>query len=182
MMRMSGDIIMALTRPRRAALAVVLACALASLAPAQAENHAALDHADFDRVFAITTFEHRIYRSADRTAYPDTLERFADLFTLGGYRMEPPNDDNEWYARTYLWAPSMVVMSLGETVLLEFFGINGEQHPSELRDPSGAVIAEFEVARGEITQLPFTPDSTGIFEFVSTQRLPGMVGQILVIE
>ncbi len=167
---------------RRPVLAAALACALASLTPAFAEDMPVLDHADFDRVFAITTFEHRIYRSADRTAYPDTLERFEDLFALGGYRMEPPNDDNEWYARTYLWAPSMVVMTLGETVLLEFFGINGEFHPSEIRDPSGVVVEEFEVARGQITQIPFTPESPGIFEFVSTLRLPGMVGQILVLE
>ena len=80
-----------------------------------------------------------------------------------------------WYARTYLWAPSMMVMHLGETVLLEFFGINGEQHPSEIRAPDGAVIAEFEVARGEIAQVPFSPNMAGIHEFVSTQRLPGMV-------
>ncbi|CUX80544.1 MAG: putative periplasmic protein [Roseibaca calidilacus] len=171
-----------MTHPHRPVLAVALACAIASLTPAHAEEHPVLAHADFDRVFAITTFEHRIYRSAERTAYPDTLERFEDLFALGGYRMEPPNEENEWYARTYLWAPSMMVMHLGETVLLEFFGINGEQHPSEIRAPDGAVIAEFEVARGEIAQVPFSPNMAGIHEFVSTQRLPGMVGQILVLD
>lgn len=167
---------------RPVAAATALALTVASAMPTLSQAADVLAHDDFDRVFAITTFEHRIYRDVDRTAYPDTLDRFADLFALGGYRMEPPNDDNEWYARTYLWAPSTVVMQLGETVLLEFFGINGERHPSELRAPDGTVLDTFEVNRGEITQVSFTPEATGIHEFVSTLRLPGMVGQILVLE
>lgn len=167
---------------RRFAAATSLAILVASASPSLSQPADALSHEDFDRVFAITTFEHRVYRDVDRTAYPDTLDRFPDLFTLGGYRMEPPNEDNEWYARTYLWAPSMVVMQLGETVLLEFFGINGERHPSELRAPDGTVLDTFQVDRGQITQVSFTPEVAGIHEFVSTLRLPGMVGQILVLE
>lgn len=161
---------------RIAALALLAVCT--SAMPAFSEP---LDHGDFDRVFAVTTFEHRVYRSQDSTPYPDTLDRFAALFALGGYRMEPPNDEGEWYARTYLWAPSTLVMRAGETVLLEFFGINGERHPSIIKDPAGNIVAEFEVARGEITQQPFTPETPGIYEFISTDRLPGMVGQIVVM-
>ncbi len=167
---------------RRPGLAAALVCAFASLTPAHAENAPVLDHANFDRVFAITTFEHRISRSAERTAYPDTLVRFDALFALGGYRMEPPDEDNEWYARTYVWAPSKFAMQLGETVLLEFFGINGEHHLTELRDPSGQLLEEFDVYRGQITQVSFSPETSGIHEFVSTTRLPGMVGQILVLD
>ncbi len=157
-------------------------CAALLLAtPAVAQPAPALDHADFDRVFAITTFEHRLLRDADQTPYPDTMERFPDLFAMGGYRMEAPNEDNEWYARTYLWSPMMVVMHQGETVLLEFFGINGERHPTELRGPDGTVLDNFEVLRGDIVQVPFTPETTGIHSYVSTLRLPGMQGQILVL-
>lgn len=167
-------------RRLRAATTAGLVLSVVSLAPmaAGADAHAPLKHDDFDRVFAITTFEHRIYRSAERTPYPDTLDQFPELFELGGYRMEPPNEDGEWYARTYLWAPQTVVMRVGERVLLEFFGINGENHPSVI---TGTDIT-FEVNRGQITQVVFEPDAPGIYEYVSTLRGPGMVGQILVLE
>ena len=95
--------------------------------------------------------------------------------------MEPPNEAGEWYARTYLWAPSTLMMQVGETALLEFFGINGERHPSVIKDPKGSTVAEFEVVRGEITQLSFTAETPGIYEFISINRLPGMVGQIVVM-
>lgn len=136
-----------------------------------------LDHADFDRVIVVTTSEPNVYRDADRTPYPDTLDRFPDLFAMGGYRMEPPNEEGEWYARAYQWQPSTIVVNQGERVLLEFFGINGDEHPSEIE----GYDIEFTVRRGEITQVPLEATEAGIFRFSSLLRLPTMVGQIVVL-
>lgn len=155
-----------------AAMVAAMLVPLAALA-----QDAPLDHAEFDRVIVVTTTEPNVLRDADRTPYPDTLDRFPELFAMGGYRMEPPNEDNEWYARAYQWQPSTIVVNQGERVLLEFFGINGDSHPSVIE----GYDIEFEVRRGEVTQVPLTADRPGIFRYSSTLRLPTMVGQLVVL-
>ena len=149
-------------------------CAAALAAPALADPP---NHADYDRVISISAVELRMYRDADQTPYPDTLERHPELFALGGYRLEPPNDDNEWYARSYHWLPSTIVVNQGERVLLEFFGINGDSHPTAIE---GYDLA-FEVRRGEITHVAFDADKPGIFRMASELRLPSMVAQSVVL-
>jgi hypothetical protein len=153
---------------------IAAACAAALAGPAAAET---LDHAEFDRVISISAVEMQMYRDADRTPYPDTLDQHPDLFAMGGYRLEPPNEDNEWYARSYHWLPSTIVVNQGERVLLEFFGINGDSHPTEIE---GYGIA-FEVRRGEITQVELEADKPGIFRMAPDLRLPSMVAQIVVL-
>jgi hypothetical protein len=150
------------------------ACAAALASPAFSET---LDHADFDRVISISAVEMQMYRDADRTPYPDTLDRHPDLFAMGGYRLEPPNENNEWYARSYHWLPSTIVVNQGERVLLEFFGINGDSHPTEIE---GYDIS-FEVRRGEITQVELDADTAGLFRMSSDLRMPSMVAQIVVL-
>jgi hypothetical protein len=61
--------------------------------------------------------------------------------------------------------------------LLEFFGINGDSHPTEIE---GYGIA-LEVRRGEITQVEIEADKPGIFRMASDLRLPSMVAQIVVL-
>jgi hypothetical protein len=152
--------------------AIVCAAALAS--PVFSET---LDHAEYDRVISISAVEMQMYRDAERTSYPDTLDQHPELFAMGGYRLEPPNEDNEWYARSYHWLPSTIVVNQGERVLLEFFGINGDRHPTEIE----GYDIEFEVRRGEITQVELDADTPGIFRMSSDLRLPSMVAQIVVL-
>ncbi|TVQ52028.1 MAG: hypothetical protein EA355_15900 [Rhodobacteraceae bacterium] len=150
------------------------ACALSATAATASQE---IRHEDFDRVIVISTYEPKVWRNADTTPYPDTINKFPELFAMGGYRMEPPNRDNEWYARSYHWMPSTVVVNQGERVLLEFFGINGERHPSTIE----GYDIEFEVRRGEITHVVLEADKPGIFRFASELRRPTMVGQIVVL-
>jgi len=153
-------------------LTLVLAAKMAGPAFSQT-----LDHADYDRVFSISAVEVFMYRDAARTPYPDTLNKHPDLFAMGGYRIDAPNADNEWYARSYHWLPSTIVMNQGERVLLEFFGINGDSHPTVIE---GHDLA-FEVRRGEITQIEFNAEKPGIFRISSDLRMPSMVAQIIVL-
>jgi len=157
--------------------ALLIAAAIGAASGAIAQD-APLNHADFDRVFTIVSSEPKMYRDVRRTPYPDTLDRFPELFAMGGYRLEEPNADGEWYARAYLWDPATIVVKRGETVLLEFFGINGDEHRTAIEGVEGEVM----VRRGEITQVPFAAREAGIFRFASLDRMPSMVGQIVVID
>jgi hypothetical protein len=130
-----------------------------------------------DRLFTIVSVEQEMDRHIDETPFPDTLERHPDLTAGGGYRLDPPNDEGEWHARAYLWHPVSVTVSQGDNVTLEFFGINGDEHPTRLE----GYDLEFVVRRGEITRVAFTADRPGIFPFVCGTHQPTMTGQLVVL-
>jgi hypothetical protein len=131
-----------------------------------------------DRSFSILAVEHRAYRHVDRTPYPaHTWAQHPDLDAGGGYRLDPPDENGEWYVRAYAWSPGTIVVQQGETVMLEFFGINGDFHPSVIE----GYDLEFDVRRGEITRVTFTADRPGLFRIVSLTRLPSMVAQLVVM-
>ncbi|SEB08016.1 hypothetical protein [Rubrimonas cliftonensis] len=130
-----------------------------------------------DRTIVIASNELKVLRPVDKTPYPDTLEKYPDLMAGGGYRLEPPNEDGEWYARVYQWSPGVVYAYQGERVRLEFFGINGDLHPTEI--PGYGL--KFDVARGEITRVDFTADKAGLFDIVTPGRAPSMTAQLVVL-
>lgn len=148
--------------------AALLALSLA--APAMAEE-------TFDRTVVIVSNEIRMTRSADRTPFPDTLDQHPDLLADGGYALTEPDDKNEWYARAYQWSPGTVFAYQGERVRLEFFGINGDVHPTVI---TGYDLS-FDVRRGEITRVDFTADKPGIFEIMAPGRMPSMSAQLVVL-
>lgn len=147
-------------------LALAAVCVTASRAAVSAE-----------RVITIVSVEQEMNRHVDRTAFPDTLERHPDLTAGGGYRLDPPDDGGEWHARAYLWQPATVVVNQGDEVTLEFFGINGDEHPTVLEGYG----LEFVVRRGEVTRVTFTADRPGIFPFVCRTHRPSMTGQLVVL-
>jgi len=130
-----------------------------------------------DRTVVIVSNEIKMTRAASRTPYPDTLERHPDLMAGGGYRLEEPDDKGEWYARAYQWSPGVVYAYEGERLLLEFFGINGDVHPTEIP----AFGQSFDVRRGEITRVEFVLDKSGLFEIVAPGRAPSMTAQLVVL-
>jgi hypothetical protein len=133
---------------------------------------------EFDRTFHIMTVEYRASRHIDRTPYPEHTHELHEGFDQGtGYRLDPPNEDGEWYVRGYAWSPSTIFVEEGDRVRLEFFGVNGDFHPSRIE---GYDIA-FEVRRGELTHVDFVADRPGLFRIVSEGRTPPMSGQLVVM-
>ena len=154
--------------PLTAAVGVALAAAVVTASQANEPT---------ERVITIVSVEQQMDRHIDRTAFPDTLERHPDLMAGGGYLLEPPNDDGEWHARAYLWQPATVVVNQDDVVTLEFFGINGDEHPTVLE----GYDLEFVVRRGDLTRITFTADRPGIFPFVCGTHQPSMTGQLVVL-
>ncbi|MCG6657246.1 hypothetical protein HOP52_05585 [Halomonas campisalis] len=115
-------------------------------------------------------------RSQERTPFPDTLETYPDLEAGGGYRLTPPDNTGEWRARSYQWAPGVIVVNEGERVALEFFGINGDHHSTLIE----GYDLEFVVRRGELTRVVFTADKPGLFNVICAEHQPSMTAQLLV--
>lgn len=130
-----------------------------------------------ERRITVLTVEVEMERSVDRTPFPDTLERHPNLMDGGGYLLEPPNEDGVWRARAYMFMPATIVVMEGETVVLEFFGINGNSHPTTIE----AFGQEFEVRRGELTEVTFVADRPGIYEIVCTTHQPSMTATLVVL-
>lgn len=130
-----------------------------------------------DRTIVLVSNEIKMTRSADRTPFPDTLAAHPDLMAGGGYRLEEPDDKNEWYARAYQWSPGTVFAMQGERIRLEFFGVNGDVHPTVIE---GYDLA-FDVRRGEITRVDFVVDKPGIFNIAAPGRQPSMTAQLVVM-
>lgn len=130
-----------------------------------------------DRIIVVVSNEIRVTRSVDKTPYPDTLERYPDLLAGGGYALTPPDENNEWYARVYQWSPGVIHVIEGERVRLEFFGINGDLHPTHIE----GYDLSFDVERGQITRVEFVADKPGLFTIVTPGRAPSMTAQLVVM-
>jgi hypothetical protein len=134
--------------------------------------------AEYDRFFSVLAVEYRAYREVERTPYPAHTHEQHPGFDQGtGYRLDPPNEDDEWYVRAYAWSPSTLVVEEGDRVRLEFFGINGDHHPVEIE----GYDLEFEVKRGEFTHVDFEADKAGLFLIKSIGRMPSMAAQFVVL-
>ena len=131
---------------------------------------------EVDRVITVTAVEYEMRRLQERTPFPDTLETHPDLEAGGGYRLTPPDDTGEWRARSYQWAPGVIVVNEGERVALEFFGINGDRHGTRIE----GYDLEFVVRRGELTRVVFTADKPGLFSVICAEHQPSMTAQLLV--
>jgi hypothetical protein len=158
---------------RIARFAVAAAVAALSLA----SGHASASEAAGERTIVMLAVQHAMHRHVDRTAFPDTLEQHPDVMALGGYRLDPPNEDGEWYARAYTWHPGTIVVQEGEKVTLEMFGIHGDEHPGMIE---GYDIA-FNARRGEVTRVTFVADKPGVFQIKCAPHLPSMMAQLVVL-
>ena len=46
--------------------------------------------------------------------------------------IKQPDQTGRWEVSTYVWMPSQIVVNQGDEVTLEFVGINGAFHPTEI--------------------------------------------------
>ena len=124
------------------------------------------------RFFTIAAIEPRGGATVDKEAFP------ADpLPAGGGYVIRQPDQTGRWEVSAYLWSPSQIVVNQGDEVTLEFVGINGASHPTEIQ----GLGKSFTLKRGQVTRVEFKADRPGVFPIVCGTHHPSMRGEIVVL-
>ena len=95
----------------------------------------------------------------------------------GGYVMRQPDQSGRWEVSAYLWAPSQIVVNQGDDVTLEFVGINGAAHPTEIK----GLGKTFTLKRGHVTRVEFKAERPGVYPIICTTHAPSMRGEIVVL-
>ncbi len=95
----------------------------------------------------------------------------------GGYVIKQPDQTGRWEVSAYVWAPNQIVVNVGDDVTLQFVGINGASHPTEIKGLGKA----FTVMRGQVTTVNFRPDRPGVYPIVCNTHHPSMTGEVVVL-
>ena len=95
----------------------------------------------------------------------------------GGFIVKPPNPTGEWSVRAFAFHPSQVVVRQGDTVVLNFMGVQGPSHRIAVDGQPDQVP----LRRGEMKSVRFVADQPGIVRFVSVGKEPTMQGSVLVL-
>ena len=161
----------------RTRLVVVGLAAFALLAAACAPEEGAAPEDPQERTISLLAVQHSMDRHVDDTPFPDTLEEWPQFEQWPGYRLDPPDEDGEWYARAYAFEPGTIVVNEGDEVTLQLFGIHGDEHPSVIQ----GYDVSFNIKRGELEQVTFTADQPGVFPLICADHMPSMVGQLVVL-
>jgi hypothetical protein len=94
-----------------------------------------------------------------------------------GYVVRQPDQTGRWEVSVYLWSPSQIVVRQGDEVTLDFVGINGASHPTEIKGLDKA----FTLKRGHVVRVEFTADQPGIYPIICNTHVPTMRGEIVVL-
>ncbi len=176
-----------LSRPRRkqcrhrSLVATVFAAmvALSACSPAsQAASSKQASAAGTEQVFHIATLhidgKTNINGAGDHSPepFPATAPK-----SSGGFIVKPPDPKGEWSVRAFVFHPSQMVVRQGDTIVLNFLGVQGSSHNIAV-DGQREKLA---LRRGEMKSVRFVADQPGIVRFVSVGREPTMQGSVLVL-
>lgn len=125
-----------------------------------------------ERVFYLAAVEPKGSASVSKEAFPAQ-----NLPPGGGYILKEPDKDGNWVVETYIWQPAYLVVYQGDKVTLNFLGVNGASHTTEIEGYN----KQFVVKRGELTTVSFTADKAGTFRISCKTHQPSMEGSILVL-
>lgn len=158
---------------------VLPALALVGLVAAACADDGAAASADpQERTFALHAVQHAMDRHVDRTPFPDTLEQHPEITEHTGFRLDEPDEEGNWYARSYYWAgDTTMVVNQGDTVTIDVFGIHGDSHPAVIE----GYDVTFEARRGEYSQVTFTADEPGIFNIFCVPHPKTMTATLVVL-
>lgn len=111
--------------------------------------------------------------------FPHPAEEFpaAALPGGGGLILKGPAETGTWQMRAFLFAPAQVVATEGDTVVLNFIGAQGPSHRIAIEGKDGEIVLK----RGEMKSVVLEAVKPGVIRFASLDRLPSMVGQVLVL-
>ena len=124
------------------------------------------------RFFTVLAVEPRGGVNAAQEAFPTE-----PLPPGGGYVVRPPDPTGRWEVSAYVWSPSQIVVRQGDEVTLEFVGINGASHPTEIKGLGKA----FALSRGRAVRVEFKADLPGVHAIICGTHQPSMRGEIVVL-
>lgn len=148
-----------------AAAATLLGAQVAWTSPAEAESSQT-------RFFTVAAVEPKGGANVDSEAFPEH-----QLPPGGGYVMNEPDQAGRWEVASYLWMPSQIVVNQGDEVTLEFVGINGASHATEIK----GLDEQFVLKRGHSVQITFTAERPGVYPIICSDHEPSMRGEIVVL-
>jgi uncharacterized membrane protein len=167
---------------RHCAIAVTLFAGMAALSACSPASEAAGSDekagAGTEQVFHIATLhldgKTNIKGAGDHSPepFPATASK-----SSGGFIVKPPNPEGEWSVRAFAFHPSQVVVRQGDTVVLNFLGVQGPSHKIAV-DGQPEQLA---LRRGEMKSVRFVADKPGVVRFVSKGREPNMQGSVVVL-
>lgn len=162
-----------------AMLVTILAAGTSACGSAtQAQGSGEGDRAGSSQVFHIATVhldgKTNINGAGDHSPepFPSTAPR-----SSGGFIIKPPDQKGEWSVRAFAFHPSQVVVRQGDTVVLNFLGVQGSSHKIAV-EGQGQPIA---LRRGEVKSVRFVAREPGVIRFVAVGREPTMQGSVLVL-
>jgi plastocyanin len=155
-------------------LATAVAVASLGAVPSIAVGQDAPTH-----TISIMAIEYKMRRLVTETPFPNTLLEHPDLVDAPGYDLIEPGEEveGEWGVDAYQFVPGTIIVNQGDTVLLRFFGVNGDEHPTTI----DGYDQEFTVRRGELTEVQFVASRQGIFQITCHAHPPTMVGHLIVL-
>jgi plastocyanin len=95
----------------------------------------------------------------------------------GGLIVRPPDEKGNWSIRSFVFQPSQVVVMEGDTVVINFVGVQGPSHSISIEGQD----EQISLKRGEVKTVRLLADQAGTIRFVSVGREPTMHGSILVL-
>lgn len=124
------------------------------------------------RFFTVLAVEPRGGVNVGQEAFPTE-----PLPAGGGYVVRPPDQSGRWEVSAYVWSPVQIVVNQGDEVTLEFVGINGAAHPTEMKGLGKA----FTLKRGHAMRVDFKAEKPGVYPVICTTHQPSMRGEIVVL-
>jgi plastocyanin len=124
------------------------------------------------RFFTIAAVEPKGGATVDKEPFPTT-----PLPGGGGYVIKAPDQTGRWEVSTYVWQPSQIIVTQGDEVTLEFVGIHGAEHPTNIVGYDKALVLK----RGHVIRVELTADKVGTFAIICNHHKPSMVGELIVM-
>jgi len=126
-----------------------------------------------DRTIYLTALEYKGSAEVAKEPLPA-----ATLPAGGGYVLKSPTGEPpKWEVEAYAWAPASFTVAEGDSVTLQFVGINGSKHETELQGHDQRVT----VKRGEIATMKFTAGEPGVYTLICKTHAPNMTAQMVVL-
>lgn len=123
------------------------------------------------RTIHMSAVEYKGSAAVDKEPFPQQQPP-----TGGGYLLKPP-EQGQWQTSSYRFEPGYIVVTQGDEVELNIWGVNGAHHHTEIE----GFGKTFVVRRGQMTTISFKADRAGIFRIVCHDHQPSMTAQLVVL-
>ncbi len=115
---------------------------------------------------------------APPTVDPSGLSDGYGFKTVGVYEA----DSDKWQVASYMWLPGEVTAFQGDTLSLNIFVLNGNEHDVWIEGPDGAtVVDEITLNRGREYQMSFRATAPGVYRLICNTHEPTMTAEIVVL-